>query len=272
MRVAVITPYYKETADVLAQCHESVRQQTCKAEHVFVADGHPNPIIKTWEVQHIAMPTAHRDGGNIPRVLGSISAFNQGVDAVAFLDADNWFQSDHIERMIALHRLTGAAVCTANRSMHRLDGTFMFQDDKNDGRHHVDTSCYFLTRAVFPLLVRWSLIPRGLSNIVDTIYWESLLGAKLSHAHEETSTVCYRTTYEADYARMGEVMPVGGKALSVTDAPFFWFKSLPAQDRFQIWKDLGWPLKKRSVAALQLAYLASKLSNLTKSRSPERRA
>lgn len=267
MRVAIVTPYYKEADDVLSQCHNSVLQQTTSCEHIFVADGFPNPLVDRWDARHITLPQAHADGGNIPRVLGSISAFSLGFDAVAFLDADNWFEPDHVKRMVALHAATGADVCTASRSMHRLDGSFMFDDDKNDGRSHVDTSCYFLTRGALPVLARWGLIPRGLANIVDTIYWESILGAKLSHAHETTQTVCYRTPYEADYNRLGEPLPAGGKAISVTEKPFAWFKSLPAQDRFQIWKDLGWPSKRRSVAALQVAYLAARVSQFAKRRT-----
>lgn len=271
MRVAIVTPYYKEADDVLAKCHDSVMRQTVVCEHIFVSDGFPNPLVDTWKAQHFTLPFAHADGGNIPRVLGSISAFNRGFDAVAFLDADNWYRPDHVERMVDLAKASGAAVCTASRSMHRIDGSFMFDDDKNDGRTHVDTSCYFLTRGAFPVLARWGLIPRGLADIVDTIYWESILGAKIPCAHEPVQTVCYRTPYEADYARIGEAMPPSGKARSVTDKPFSWFKALPAEDRFKIWKDLGWPAKPRSVAALHLAYAASKVSQFASFGKPKGR-
>ena len=259
MRIAVVTPYYKEADPVLRMCHDSVRAQSVPCRHILVADGFPNPMVDEWDARHMTLPDGHRDGGNIPRVLGSISAFNQGYDAVAFLDADNWFQPDHLERMIDLHHATGAAVCTAGRSMHRFDGTFMFDDDKNDGRSHVDTSCYFLTRAAAPLVARWGLIPRGLADIVDTIYWQTILGARLDHAHLVTPTVCYRTPYEADYLRIGEAMPEGGKPLSVTDRPFAWFGSLPAHERMQIRRQIGWPVRRRSVARLRLACLAERL-------------
>lgn len=257
MRIAVVTPYYKEDDAVLRQCHDSVLAQTVPCTHVLVADGFAKPVVDEWDVRHMVLPDGHRDGGNIPRVLGGVSALNHGFDAVAFLDADNWYQPDHLERMIDLHHATGAAVCTASRSMHRFDGTFMFDDDKNDGRTHVDTSCYFLTRAAGGVLARWGLIPRGLADIVDTIYWQTILGARLDHAHQVTPTVCYRTPYEADYLRMGEVMPPGGKALSVTDRPFAWFHGLPPQQRMQIRRDIGWPVRRRSVAKLRLACLAA---------------
>ena len=42
MRVAVVTPYWKEPIDVLERCWRSVRTQThCDIVHYMVADGHP---------------------------------------------------------------------------------------------------------------------------------------------------------------------------------------------------------------------------------------
>lgn len=265
MRIAVITPYYKEADQVLEQCHRSVLDQTIACDHFLIADGFPNPIVEGWGTQNFVSPP-HRDMGNLPRVLGSISAFNQGYDAVAFLDADNWYQPDHLKRMTDLHDRTGAVVCTASRTIHRLDGSYMFDDDKSDGRSHVDTNCFFLTRPALPIVARWALIPRELADIGDTIYWGSIVSSKLSHAHEPTPTVCYRTSWETDYRRVGDPLPAGVKLLEVTNKPFYWFKSLPAEDRWRIWKDLGWPSKTRSVAALRASYVLSKLPQFFPSR------
>jgi hypothetical protein len=42
MRVAVITPYFKEPLEQLRRCHESVANQTHgETVHFMVADGHP---------------------------------------------------------------------------------------------------------------------------------------------------------------------------------------------------------------------------------------
>ena len=128
-RFSVVVPTYNR-AHYIGAALDSVLAQTVPCTHVLVADGFPKPVVDEWDVRHMVLPDGHRDGGNIPRVLGGISALNHGFDAVAFLDADNWYQPDHLERMIDLHHATGAAVCTASRSMHRFDGTFMFDDDK----------------------------------------------------------------------------------------------------------------------------------------------
>jgi glycosyltransferase involved in cell wall biosynthesis len=137
MRIAVITPYCKEADQVLEQCHRSVLDQTITCDRFLIADGFPNPTVEGWRAKKFELPDAQGHGGNWPCVLGSISAFNQGYDAVAFLDADNWYPPDNLERLVDLHARTGAAVCTAGRTMHRLDGSYMFDDDKNNGRSHV---------------------------------------------------------------------------------------------------------------------------------------
>jgi glycosyltransferase involved in cell wall biosynthesis len=240
MRVAVVTPYYKESDDVLAQCHGSVLDQQAPCDHFLVADGFPNPLVAGWRAEHFVMPRAHADNGNTPRVAGAISAFNLGYEAVAFLDADNWFRPDHVARMMALHRQTGAAACTSNRTMQHPDGSYMFDDDKNDGRTHVDTSCLFMTRAVLPVLVRWAMMPRQLGPICDTVYWSTICQAGLSHAHDPATTVAFRTTYEADFRRAGLPMPENVKTLHMNMEPIRWLKSLPAAERQSLRSELGW--------------------------------
>ena len=260
MRVAVVTPYYKEPEEILRQCHESVLAQTYACDHSLVSDGFPNPVVSTWKVEHFTLPKAHADAGNMGRVVGSISAFARGYDAVAFLDADNWYDKDHIRNLVDLQSRTGAAVCIARRSMHRLDGSYMFEDDKSDGRKHVDTNCIFLTRAALPLVARWAHMPRQLWPVGDSVYWSSIKTSGLPLARLERSTVHYRTTWESDYRRMGEVLPEGCKNIEVTDRPFRWFKALPAAERWRIWREFGFPLRRRSVARLVVQQALSSLS------------
>ena len=45
LRVAVITPYYREPLTMLRQCHDSVRTQTYPCTHFLIADGHPQEEI-----------------------------------------------------------------------------------------------------------------------------------------------------------------------------------------------------------------------------------
>lgn len=94
MKVAVITPYYKESLDILQKCHESVKKQNHPSLHVMVADGFPVDDISQWDCNHIILPLGHNDIGSTPRLLGSYHAIGLGYDAIAFLDADNWYRED----------------------------------------------------------------------------------------------------------------------------------------------------------------------------------
>lgn len=240
MKVAIITPYYKETEDVLLRCHESVRQQTIACDHFMVADGFPQQVVKGWPLRHFELASSHNDNGNTPRVIGALSAFNLGYDAVAFLDADNWYHPEHIERMVSLQRKTGAIVCTSNRTMHRPDGSYMFDDDKNNGKDHIDTSCLFMTRPIMPVLARWAMMPRQLGPICDTVYWGSIRSNGFRRAHDTAASVRFTTVYEADFERLGETPPPGVKSLDETSRPFMWVRLLSFHERERIRREVGW--------------------------------
>jgi glycosyltransferase involved in cell wall biosynthesis len=216
LRVAVITPYYDEPLEILRQAHESVRQQTHACTHFLIADGHPHDAVRHWAAEHTVLARPHADSGNTPRGIGSICAANEGFDAIAYLDADNWFHPTHVARMVELHRRTGAYVCTATRSIHRLDGSLMYVDrDESDGREMVDTSCLFLARRAFRALPLWVMIPRRLAPVCDKVFWRSLRARGYATAHCDDPTVAFRTRYAAHYVNVGEVPPEGSKVLQV---------------------------------------------------------
>jgi len=260
VKIAVITPYYKESETLLRECHDSVRAQTVTCDHFMVADGFPNPVVDGWDVRHITLPMSHRDVGNSPRVLGALSAFSAGYDAVSFLDADNWYKPDHVATMLALHRRTGAVVCTGGRSMHRPNGSFMFVDDKNDGRTHVDSNCYFLLRPAMGVMLRWATMPKELAPIGDTVYLKTIKRARLAHAHDPHVSVCYRSTWVSDFERIGEVPPPGAKTLEFTDQPWLWIKSLSWAERRRIRRELGWPPGLAGAVGRRLRAMATQLA------------
>ena len=39
MKIAIITPYFKESLDILEQCYNSVLEQEVNTDHYFIADG-----------------------------------------------------------------------------------------------------------------------------------------------------------------------------------------------------------------------------------------
>ncbi len=84
------------------------------ATHILVIDGDQSLQGITFPgVSCFHTPQPHLDYGNTARAIGSIEAVARDFDAIAYLDADNWYEPDHLEQMVALHERTGAVVCTA---------------------------------------------------------------------------------------------------------------------------------------------------------------
>lgn len=211
MRVAVVTPYYKTPDEWLLQCHESVLRQTYPCTHILVADGRPQDCVARLGAQHIVLPLRHADYGDTPRAVGSMSAIGQGFDAIAYLDSDNWYDPDHIASLVALHRSTGAAVVTARRSYHRLDGSFMADCLSSDGEIFCDTSCLMLTREAFKIAPMWALMDPVGHALDDRVMWYHVREAGLSRANTGRHTVGYRATTAGHYRDMKEEPPEGAR-------------------------------------------------------------
>jgi len=148
------SPYYKEPLHVLRRCHESVLGQQGDATHSMVADRLPTADVDSWKsVVHIKIPN-HADYGDTPRGVGAACAAANGFDAICFLDADNWYEPNHIGTMRTIVQITCAQIVTAARTISsRRPRAWHLQGIQRDRfqRHY----CYFLTRAVFPACAVW---------------------------------------------------------------------------------------------------------------------
>ncbi|MBL4720250.1 MAG: glycosyltransferase [Alphaproteobacteria bacterium] len=232
MKVAIITPYYQPLDAIFRQCVDSVAAQTYACDHILVSDGHPHALAAERGLSEIRLPKAHGAGGNLPRCIGAAMAVNEGYEAIVFLDEDNWFTSDHVETMVRLHEETGAAICTAGRTIHRLDGSTMaLTDTWSDGVKNTDTSCMFITRPGFPLLPLWSLMAPQLGPICDRIYWSTIKGRALSTAQAATPTVRFRSLYKVHYDILGEPAPEGAKTGDEINQSIAWLRSQPVKER-----------------------------------------
>ena len=181
--------------------------QSYPCTHIMVADGHPNPLVERLNVQHIRSAQAHGDYGDTPRAIGSLSAIGQGFDAIAYLDADNWYKPNHIESLVALQRESGADVCTSVREFRRLDGSLLGVCPFSDGDLFVDVSCFFLTRKAFPVAVHWAFIPPQLHCIDDRVILLRIKELGLTRAHSWRATLCYRGSAHFEYNLFGEEPP-----------------------------------------------------------------
>ncbi|MFO0588377.1 MAG: glycosyltransferase family A protein [Polyangiaceae bacterium] len=240
LRVAIVTPYCGEGADVLAQCLASVAAQTERCAHIVVGDGAVNEVVRDFDVQHIQLPQRHRDAGDTPRAIGAMSAVAQGFDAIGFLDGDNWLSPDHVATMCDLHSDTGAQVMIAARSLHRLDGTLLRAGgEARDGVDHVDTNCLFLTSAAFRMVPVWAMMPKRLHLAGDRLVWSTIQALGYQIARAEKATVHYRTGFRVHYEECGETPPEGAKDATDVRASMRWWNELPHEQRRIAFRRLG---------------------------------
>lgn len=228
LRVATITPYFRESAEVLRQCHESVVAQTYPSTHFMVSDGIPQKEIDNWELEHIVLSSSHGDFGDTPRVVGALSALTLGYNAIAFLDADNWYHRKHIELMVAAHEQTGRNVCIASRAMHRLDGSFMYNLKEDDS--HVDMNCMFLVGDVTRLIPLLAVKPKPLAEVDDRIFWKCIVARNIPFVRVTAPTVAYRSAWKVHYEAMGETPPDGTKE-AVGNRAYEWLETATEEEK-----------------------------------------
>lgn len=231
-RCAVVTPYYKEEVDVLARCIESVRLQSVPADHFVVADGHPQDWISQAGVRHVRLDQAHGDYGGTPRGIGAMLAVSEGYDAIALLDADNWFDPDHLERCLAAADAVPDGICDyviARLRIVRPDKSVMnLRAEAIDD--HVDTSCFVFLRGAFHALPIWALMPREASIVGDRYLYGALREMNLTSAVVETVTVNYTSIWESHYRLLGETPPPGAKLNVSGDGAAAWLAALTPRD------------------------------------------
>jgi len=202
MKIAVITPYYKEPTRILEECHKSVLLQSHECRHILVADGHANPVIDQWNADHLKLPHPHHDIGSTPRLIGAIHAIGSGCDGIFFLDADNWFEPNHVEMMAHLHRETNAIFTTAERKLFTTDGDYMGICPNTHPERFIDTNCMAFWPGGFDLLMHWVTMPDYAHIIGDRVMLYHVKKSGRCMAHLEHATVCYRCSKPGLYAQL----------------------------------------------------------------------
>ena len=244
MRVAVVTPYYKEPPAWLARCIQSVRDQTHEATHFVVADGHPQDWVDQAGVRHVKLDCSHGDYGNTPRTIGAVLAVSEGFDAIAFLDGDNWYAPNHVERCVQIaEQNPDADFVSAMRFWAREDGSIMAvrTDEDLDGSH-VDTNCYFLLQGAFHTIPRWALMPKPMAMWCDRFYLGSMRGEGLKEARTGSKTVYYLCTWAGVYRSIGEAPPAFAKEGLPVHVLSEWYRDLTPRDRQIVFRLTGYSL------------------------------
>ena len=216
MRVAVITPYYREALHVLVRCRSSVFAQTYPdVRHYMLADGHPRDELRDL-MFHVELPRCN-DYGDTPRLIGCAIADAQGADAILLLDADCWLEKIHIQHMVEVMQGQDAPVVTCPRNLYRLDGSFMAVDTESNGIHFNDTNCYLIRRDAFHLLRAWGLKDKRLCIIDDRVFWATVKDSGLKIVRSALATVNYPTSFAFHYSQNKEPIPDDTKVIMQID-------------------------------------------------------
>jgi hypothetical protein len=215
MKLAIITPRFKEPPEWVNQCITSVAEQGVECTQIVVNDGGDHGAVRAGHVETIELPAPHGDYGDAARAIGSASAVARGFDAIAYLDADNWYLPNHLKSLLALHEQTKAAVCSSTRMLHQPDGKVLGKCPEVDGERFVDTNCLMVFRPAFTMLPIWFLMPPEYHIMGDRIFWRAVLESKLLRAHSGKPTVAYRTVHRFHYDFFGVEPPADAKELRI---------------------------------------------------------
>lgn len=231
MRVAIVTPYFKEPREWIERCVRSVRAQTHPCDHFVVADGHPQDWLDEAGVRHLRLDRAHGDYGNTPRGLGAMLAIGEGYDAIAFLDADNWLAPEHVQRCVDVAEATGADYVAASRHWARADGSVMNVHVAEDvDGSHVDGNCFFLLFGAFHTIPRWVLSPKPMTMWFDRFYLQAMREEGLREARTNTRSVYYLCTWKGIYRAIGEEPPSFAKEGVPSERLVNWLAALQPDD------------------------------------------
>jgi predicted O-linked N-acetylglucosamine transferase (SPINDLY family) len=207
-RVAVVTPYFQVPEDKLKRCCASVASQSFTCDHILVADGEPQMLLSEMQVIHMVLPANVGNSGATPRGLGAQYAFSQGYDAVAFLDADNWYEPDHIETAVKVLEDQHLDVVYTRRNIVFEDGDILQVDDPQDvGGVHVDTNCYIFSKRAAFLMGFWALYPKEFGAGEDRYMKKIIDALGLSSKLIENKSVWYESHWAHHY-RLANKAPV----------------------------------------------------------------
>jgi hypothetical protein len=225
---------------VLERCIASVAAQSVAVDHLLVADGHPQDFIDTLDVRHLRLDREHGDFGNTPRAAGMLLGIAEGYDAIGLLDADNWFDPDHVQAC-----LSAAIDCdyvAARRRFVRPSGELLLIAEDPPDRH-VDTSCYLFLPESYSILPVWGLMPRPLSPICDRVFHAAARARGLRRATTDHATVNFTVTVRHFYTMLGETPPPEAKDGADFAAIRRWHDALDAAGRTRLQALLGFTLR-----------------------------
>ena len=161
MKVAVVTPTI--ASEHLANCIDSVDKQTYEdiTHYVFIDGCQYEPkareiLVGSPKTRMIELEENVGKGWYGHRVYAACS-FLVNADVICYLDEDNWFEANHVEKMVEKLK-EGHDWVYSLRNIHDKEGNFLCEDNCeslgkwpvyfNPDVFHIDTSCFAIRRDI----------------------------------------------------------------------------------------------------------------------------
>lgn len=218
MKVFTVIPVGPEANGAhLAVALESVARQEVPAgmlvRALVVWDGAPAPgafhVVRLRpEVQAIGLPAPARDIGSTPRTIGAAFAWGQGAGMVTFLDADCWYEPEHIALLARLQRECRTPVVCSGRVITDWTGRERAPcREMVRGSGFYDTNTYGFSTAGRAVSYAFGML-RPEDHIVGDRHVSAAAEA-LGLACHYLPTVVYRSTWRFHYEENGWKPPAG---------------------------------------------------------------
>ena len=168
-------------------------------------------------------------------------AVAEGADAIAFLDADNYFDSDHVAVCLAAAAAApDIDFVVAHMRIELPDGTPV-QCQLEPVEEHIDTNCFFLLPGAFAASPSWALQPKPYSPVGDRLFLQHLKSLGLSYVVCPKTTVNYVSTWAVHYQIAGQAVPVEAKENWTSDPIYDWWDGLTERQKVFARRQTGLP-------------------------------
>ena len=192
----------------LQQAMDSVAAQTYPCEHYIFVDGmyehdtfevNPGPNNKVRIIHKCALPVRTGGNGMMNGGIVAASAFLVQEDMICWLDDDNWFEPDHIEKLVEAKGDKPYAYSL--RSLRNVDGSFFANDDFESIGHHggfIDLNCYLMERNIAVQIAPLWYKTTGELMIGDRFVYQALRENNLESACSGLYSLNYRLNEKRD--------------------------------------------------------------------------
>jgi glycosyltransferase involved in cell wall biosynthesis len=198
--VAVVTAT-KGRAE-LYKAIDSVRQQTYPCRHYVFVDGEAdksNLYYGLTNTELCYLPVRTGGNGMMNGGIVAASAFLVQEDLICWLDDDNWFEPDHIEKLVEAKG--DKPYSYSLRALRNSDGSFFANDDFESIGHHggfIDLNCYLMERNIAVQIAPLWYKTTGELMIGDRFVYQALRENNLESACSGLYSLNYRLNEKRD--------------------------------------------------------------------------